>query len=61
MSTSDIRTFESRVKQKVLNDEKRWKRQSLIPVYAAFYRSIMALKWHFPLFLTFQQMESRDQ
>ena len=26
------------------------KHQSLIPVYATFYRSIMALKWYFPLF-----------
>ena len=50
MSTSEIRTFDSRVKQKVFNNEKRCKRQSLIPVYATFYRSIMTLKWHFPLF-----------
>ena len=50
MSTSENRTFESRVKQKVFIDEKRRKRQNLIPAYAAFYRSIMTLKWHFPLF-----------
>ena len=49
MSTSESTTFDSRVKQKVLNDEKRSKRQNLIPVYAAFYRSIMTLKWQFPL------------
>ena len=46
-STSEIKTFVSNVKQKVLNDEKRSKHQSLIPVYATFYRSIMKLKWYF--------------
>ena len=46
-STSDIKAFDSRVKQNVLNDVKREKRQSLIPVYAAFSRFIMTLKWHF--------------
>ena len=44
-STSEIKTFDSYVKQKVHNDEKRYKR--LIPVYAGFCRSIMTLKWHF--------------
>ena len=33
----------SRVKQKVLNDEKRLERQSLIPIYATFYRFIVTL------------------
>ena len=40
-STSEIKTFDSNVKQKVLNDEKHSKHQSLIPIYATFYRSIM--------------------
>ena len=43
-SISEIKTFDSRVKQNVPYDEKR---QSLIPVYAVFCRSIMTLKWHF--------------
>ena len=47
MTTSEIETFDSDVKQKVLNDEKREKHQSLIPVYATFSRSIMTLKWYF--------------
>ena len=46
-TTSEIKNFDSRVKPKVLNDENRYKRQSLIPVYVTFYRSIMTLKWHF--------------
>ena len=46
-TTSEIKSFDSRVKPKVFNDEKRYKRQSLIPVYVTFYRSIMTLKWHF--------------
>ena len=41
MSTSENKTFDFRVKQKVLNDEKCWKCQSLMPIYAAFYRLIM--------------------
>ena len=46
-STSEIETFDSNVKQKVLNDKKNVKKhQSLIPVYATFYRSIMTLKWY---------------
>ena len=36
-STSEIDIFYSNVKQKVLNDEKCYKHQSLIPVYATFY------------------------
>ena len=39
--------FDSRVKPKILNGEKRLNRQSSITVYATFYRSIMTLKWHF--------------
>ena len=35
-----IQNFDSNVKQKVLSDEKRYKHQSLIPVYATFYRSM---------------------
>ena len=40
-STPKIETFDSNVKQKVLNDEKRKKHQSVTPVYATFYRYIM--------------------
>ena len=46
-SRSEIETFDSYVKQKVLNDEKRLKPQSLIPIYATFNFSIMTLKWYF--------------
>ena len=46
-SMLEIETINSNVKQRVLNDEKRLKHQSLIPVYATFYRSIMTLKWYF--------------
>ena len=40
-SSSEIETFDLNVKQKVLNDKKRLNHQSLIPVYATFYRSTM--------------------
>ena len=53
-STSEMNFFDSNVKQKVLNDEKREKHQSLIPVYATFCRFIMTLKWYFFHLLTFQ-------
>ena len=46
-STSKIETFDSSVKQKVRNDEKRKKNQSVTPVYATFYRYILTLKWYF--------------
>ena len=46
-ATSEIKTFDSNVKQKDLNDENRQKHQRLIPVYATFYRSIMTFKWYF--------------
>ena len=43
-STSEIKIFDSRVKPKVHNDEKRLKRQSVIPIYVTLYHSIMTLK-----------------
>ena len=52
-STSKILTFASNVKQGVLNDEKR---QSLIPVYATFYRFIMTFKLYFPLLDFFSEL-----
>ena len=55
-STSKIETFDSNVMRKVLNDEKRQKHKSLIPVYATFYRSIMTLKWYFPLLTFFSEL-----
>ena len=36
MSTWEIETFDCSVKQKVLNDEKRYKHKSLILLYATF-------------------------
>ena len=55
-STSEIETFDSNAKLKVLHDEKRYKHQSLIPVYATFYRSIMTLKWYFSTFWLFSEL-----
>ena len=48
-STSEIKNFDSRVKPKFLNDEKRYKRLSLIPVYVTFYSSGMTLNGIFTL------------
>ena len=56
MSTSEIETFDSNVKQKVLNDEKRQNHQSLIHVYATFYHSIMTLKWYFSTSWLFSEL-----
>ena len=42
--TSKIKTINSNVKQKVLNGEKRCKRQRMVPDYAMFLRTIMTLK-----------------
>ena len=58
---SEIETFDSKVKQKGFNNEKRLKHQSLIPVYATLYSSIMTIKWYFFHFLTFQRTESSSQ
>ena len=55
-SASEIEMFDINVKQKALNDGKRWKHQSLIPVYATFYRSIMTLKWYFSTSWLFSEL-----
>ena len=51
-----IKTFHSNVKQKVLNDEKRLKRQRMVPVNAMFLRTIMTLKCLFSIFGLFSEL-----
>ena len=64
MSTSESRTFESRVKQEVLNDNKTLKTSKfdtcLCRVLPFHYDVKMAFSTFSP-FLTFQLTESRDQ
>ena len=59
--TSEIQTFDSNIKFKVLNDEKRWKNNRMVPIYATYLSSIMTLNWSFLRYLTFQWTELNIQ